>query len=411
MKSLSPQLTPADNPQPTTHNRKQPSTFIPIFAYKESSKMKFVIITHVVHSKRNQKYFAYEPYVREMNLWLKNVEEVMVVAPIANHTPTAIDSAYEHQNIDFKPVAALSMTTLKNTLITLFKIPGILCQIYKAMQQADHIHLRCPGNIGLLACVLQLFFPSKPKTAKYAGNWDPKSKQPWTYRLQKWILSNPFLTRNMRVLVYGNWEQQSPNIKAFFTASYSEKEPLAIAKTINSATKIKLLFIGTLTAGKQPLYAVQLLRVLQKRGFDVQLDVYGEGPLRTSLEQYMETNTLKNQLVLHGNQNQEVLKKAYQNSHFVILASKSEGWPKAIAEGMFWGCVPLATAVSCVPEMLDYGHRGILLQMDTEKDTDTIATLINNTDKFEKRSKEAINWSRKYTLEYFETEIKKLLQE
>jgi hypothetical protein len=34
------------------------------------------------------------------------------------------------------------------------------------------------------------FFPNKPKTAKYAGNWDPKSKT-WTYMQQK-ILSNTF---------------------------------------------------------------------------------------------------------------------------------------------------------------------------------------------------------------------------
>ncbi|WP_026714584.1 glycosyltransferase [Flavobacterium daejeonense] len=372
--------------------------------------MKFLIITHVVHSQRNQKYFAYEPYVREMNLWLKNVEEVMVIAPIANHTSTAIDSAYEHQNIDFKPVAALSLTTLKNTLITLFEIPGILYQIYKAMQQADHIHLRCPGNMGLLACILQIFFPSTTKTAKYAGNWDSKSKQPWSYRLQKWILSNTFLTRNIKVLVYGEWDNQSANIQSFFTASYSEREEKTTVKTIGSNENIRLLFVGSLVEGKNPLYAIRLLEQLKQTNLNVQLDVFGDGPLRRTLQNYIEKHTLSECVFLHGNQNQEVLKKAYQKSHFVILASKSEGWPKAIAEGMFWGCVPIATAVSCVPEMLDYGHRGILLQMDTEKDTDTIATLINNPDQFEKRSKEAINWSRKYTLEYFETEIKKLLQ-
>ena len=70
--------------------------------------------------------------------------------------------------------------------------------------------------------------PNKPKTAKYAGNWDPKAKQPWSYRLQRWIKSNTFLTRNMQVLVYGEWEGSSKNIKSFFTATYweIEKEPL-----------------------------------------------------------------------------------------------------------------------------------------------------------------------------------------
>src|SRR5690606_34200508 len=49
------------------------------------------------------------------------------------------------------------------------------------------------------------------------------------------------------------------------------------------------------------------------------------------------------------------------DSHFLILASKSEGWPKAVAEAMFFGCILIVTPVSCVPWMLNYGSRGILI--------------------------------------------------
>lgn len=372
--------------------------------------MKFLIVTHVVHTQSHQQYFAYEPYVREMNIWLKYADSLLVVAPIDNNVPTAIDSSYEHQNIDFRKVSDFSMMGFKNGMAAVFTIPGILCQIFKAMQQADHIHLRCPGNMGLLACLLQIFFPSKPKTAKYAGNWDPKSRQPWTYRMQKWILSNTFLSRNMKVLVYGEWDNQSQNIKPFFTATYSEKEEKTAGKTINLSKTIQMLFVGSLVEGKNPLYAIRLLEQLKQAGFNVQLDVFGEGSLRLTLQNYIEKNNLSECVFLHGNQNQEVLKKAYQDSHFVILASKSEGWPKAIAEGMFWGCVPIATPVSCVPDMLDYGNRGLLLQMDVDKDAAAIIALLNDAMDYQNKSSEAVNWSGKYTLEHFETEIKKLLQ-
>ena len=56
--------------------------------------------------------------------------------------------------------------------------------LYKSIKKSDVIHLRCPGNIGLLACFIQILFPKKNKTAKYAGNWDPKAKQPLSYKLQ-----------------------------------------------------------------------------------------------------------------------------------------------------------------------------------------------------------------------------------
>ena len=370
--------------------------------------MNFVIITHVNHKKQNNQYFGYDPYIREMNIWLKFVDKLIVVAPLENSSPTTIDSFYDHDSIDFRETSSFSFTNFKESFFALFNFPVIIWKIFFAMKIADHIHLRCPGNMGLLACFVQIFFPQKIKTAKYAGNWDPKSKQPCTNKLQKWILSNTFLTRNMQVLVYGDWESQSKNIKPFFTATYSEFEKENFQKTGFEET-IEFVFVGSLVAGKNPMYAVKLIHNLIKKNDKITLDIYGEGAERESLEKYIRNNHLENHIFLHGNQDKETLKIAYQKSHFVILPSKSEGWPKAIAEGMFWGCVPIATQVSCVPFMLDYGNRGILLNMNLESDSAKVAVYLNDKIDFDRKSKLAAEWSQNYTTDVFETEIKKLL--
>ncbi len=276
------------------------------------------------------------------------------------------------------------------------------------MKNADHIHLRCPGNVGLIGCVVQIFFPNKKKTAKYAGNWDPESEQPLSYRLQKWILSNSFLTRNIQVLVYGDWKNQSKNIKPFFTATYSETEKEIISKN-SLDVKAEFIFVGSLVSGKNPLYAIKLIQELVKKGINATLSLYGNGPEKHNLEIYIKENKLEEHIILHGNQNKETVKKAYQKSHFVVLPSKSEGWPKAIAEGMFWGCIPLSTKVSCVPFMLDYGNRGVLLEMNLQKDVFELENLLKNNDAFMSKSKLAQEWSQNYTTDFFETEIKNLL--
>jgi glycosyltransferase involved in cell wall biosynthesis len=370
--------------------------------------MKFVIITHVPHIYSKNQYFAYAPYVREMNIWGKYVDEFIIVAPIIKTEKTAIDIPYSQEKIKFIVIEAISLLGLKAVFKTVLKSPKIGWQIFKAMKMADHIHLRCPGNIGLLGCIVQILFPSKPKTAKYAGNWDPKAKQPWSYRLQKWILSNTFLTRNMQVLVYGQWEGSTKNIRPFFTATYSEADKLPM-KFLNLKSKINFVFVGTLASGKNPLYAIQLVEELFKKGFDLSLDMYGEGAERKIVENYIKFNGLERIVILKGNQNHETIKRAYQNAHFVLLPSKSEGWPKAIAEGMFWGCVPLATKVSCVPFMLDYGKRGVLLEMILEEDTQQLEAVLNNGVTFENKRGKASEWSQKYTLDIFEEEIKKML--
>ena len=76
---------------------------------------------------------------------------------------------------------------------------------------------------------------------------------------------------------------------------------------------------------------------------------------------------------------------------------------------MFWGCVPVATPVSCVPFLLDYGNRGVLLEMEMEKDVNQLETVLKNEIDYQIKSQKASDWSRKYTLDVFEEEIKKLL--
>ena len=371
--------------------------------------MRFAIITHVPHIQLQNQYFAYSPYVNEMNIWSKYCDELIIVAPIQKGQITAIDCSYNSKIIQFVSINQISLLGLWAVLNTILKAPKISWQIFKAMKQADHIHLRCPGNIGLLGCLVQILFPSKPKTAKYAGNWDPKSKQPWSYRLQKWILSNSFLTRNMQVLVYGEWPNQTKNIKSFFTATYQDHDILPLLPKELKGT-INFVFVGTLVKGKKPLYAVQLVAELWQKGHNVVLRIYGEGVQRILLESYILKHKLEGIIVLEGNQNQEIIKKAYQNSHFVVLSSESEGWPKAIAEGMFWGCVPVATVVSCVPNMLDNGNNGILLEMNLENDIRQLEAVLDDESCFQMMSKKGSDWSRTYTLDAFENEIEKLLR-
>ncbi len=370
--------------------------------------MTFCIITHVPHCYSENCYFGYAPYVHEMNIWLKNVDKVIIVAPLKKYPITAIHQSYNHNNIQFIEVPDFSLTSFKAILKTILVLPLIFFRILKAMSFSNHVHLRCPGNMGLLGSLAQIFFPSKTKTAKYAGNWDAKSKQPLSYLIQKWILSNTFLTKKMNVLVYGEWANQTKNIKPFFTATYRESEK-EILKPKDFSNVIHFLFVGTLVKGKQPLYAIKLIEKLKLNGKNVQLSIYGNGSENNVLQEYINSNSLNDSVFLKGTTDKETMKKIYQDSHFLILPSKSEGWPKVVAEAMFFGCLPIATKVSCVLNMLDNGNRGILLNGEIISDAFQIEELLSNQDLYNSKINAAINWSHNFTIDKFEDEIKKLL--
>ncbi|WP_225872923.1 glycosyltransferase family 4 protein [Flavobacterium turcicum] len=370
--------------------------------------MKLLIVTQVPHVQKNGHYYSYAPYIDEMNIWGQFVSHITVVAPCSKAEPTAIDKEYQHPDVKFTAVPAINLLSILSVFKVMVMLPLLLWRIAKSMNQADHIHLRCPGNMGLLGSIVQMAFPSKPKTAKYAGNWDPTAKQPWSYRLQKWILSNTFLTRHMQVLVYGEWPGSSTNIKSFFTASYAAAAAVDVEPK-SPDDGISFIFVGALVKGKNPLYAIKLVQEVARLGFAVQLKFYGEGPERSNLEHYIDKNDLKGSVVLYGNQNKATVQQAYQNSHFVILPSQSEGWPKALAEGMFWGCVPMGTAVSCVPTMLDHGQRGVLLELDADADSRKIASLLKNEKQYFELQMRAMAWSRNYTTDSFAKAIQGLL--
>lgn len=344
-----------------------------------------------------------------MNLWFNFVSEVSVIAPFSScQTIDPIEIAYKHSKINFIKVSSFDLLSWKSRLKTILRIPGIFCTIIQQMKNADHIHLRCPGNMGLIACIAQLFFPSKPKTAKYAGNWDPKSPQPLTYRLQKWILSNQSFTKNMKVLVYGNWEPENKNLKSFFTATYRQDE------IINSPVRdlnlpLKFIFVGSLVEGKNPLISCEVINLLNKAGIPSELHLYGEGPERMKIQEMIQAQNLQSKIILHGNVNSESLKKAYSESHFLLFASKSEGWPKAVAEAMFWACLPITTRVSCVPDMIGHGSRGVLVNPEASQIVDSVKALLKMPKEYEQKAERAMDWSRAYTLEKFQLEIKNLL--
>ena len=369
--------------------------------------MNFLIVTHAPHKKIDTQVYSYAPYVREMNLWTKNVSSTTIVTPVIDKPIDKIDLSYDDE-VRIKKIPALGFTSWGFGLKSLLNLPVIFWVLFTQMRKADHIHLRCPGTIGLAGCVMQMAFPKKKKTAKYAGNWDPEAVQPLSYRLQKWILSNTFLTRNMQVLVYGDWPNQTKNICPFFTATYWEHAKAAVTKR-DYKGKLEFLFVGSLVPGKQPLYAIKLVENLVKKRVDVSLTLYGDGVLRKELEQYVEENSLDAAIQFMGNQPSGVVTSAYKQAHFLLLASNSEGWPKVVAEAMFWGAIPVSTPVSCVAWMLDYGKRGILLKNDLDNDTSDLLSTLNNKDELELMSNCAVQWSRQYTLDSFENAIKELL--
>ena len=73
-------------------------------------------------------------------------------------------------------------------------------------------------------------------------------------------------------------------------------------------------------------------------------------------------------IILMGSCNRDVIDKYYMKSHLLVLPSKSEGFPKVIAEAGLYGCIPVTTNLEGIRSVIRHKHNGFLLNDDTLHD-------------------------------------------
>lgn len=194
----------------------------------------------------------------------------------------------------------------------------------------------------------------------------------------------------------------------FYTASYSQKEIIPTPpRTLDG--EIRMMFVGAFMPSKEPIISIKVCEQLIKTGHNVYLDMYGDGSEKAACEAYVVANNLQDRIVLHGNKPAAEVKLVFQKAHFLVFISRSEGWPKVVAESLFWGCVPITTAVSCVPEMVGNGSRGKLVTNNATEIIAAIKYYLDRPQEYAAASEDGMQWSRQFTLEKFENDIKKLL--
>jgi glycosyltransferase involved in cell wall biosynthesis len=317
--------------------------------------MKLLILSNLLHYRRNGKIVAWGTTVREINHLAKMFDEIRHVACM--HPGPAPDSTlpYESDRIKLVPLPPSGGRTLGAKLNILRNTPLYLKTIYQELPWADVIHVRCPNNIGLLA-ILLLSLVSSPqwRWIKYAGNWDPNFQQAWSYAFQRWFLNMDF-SRGV-VTINGHWPDQPPHVFSIVNPSLTlweleDGQTIGSQKQLNSP--IYLLHVARLGTKKGTGRALQIAKELNDRGIDLELHVVGDGVERPNLETWAKNQGLASIVTFHGWFPKPMMPQFYNKAHFLILPSIiPEGWPNVISEALAHGVVPLAGAISSIPQLL-----------------------------------------------------------
>jgi len=92
----------------------------------------------------------------------------------------------------------------------------------------------------------------------------------------------------------------------------------------------------------------------------------GNGAKRESYEQQVKIKKLP--IRFHGFLSRTEVFEIYRSAHFLLLPSTaSEGFPKVIAEGMNYGCIPIVSDVSSIGQYINPKNGFIVNPITAEK--------------------------------------------
>lgn len=132
--------------------------------------------------------------------------------------------------------------------------------------------------------------------------------------------------------------------------------------TAPSSPSFRFVFLGSVSARKCPLLALQALHTLRQQGHDAALDIVGGGPLLEATRAEAARLGLADDVVFHGSLNEPLPIVARAGA--LLLPSLSEGMPRAALEALHLGIPCVLRDVDGNRELIEDGVNGHLFAHD-----------------------------------------------
>jgi glycosyltransferase involved in cell wall biosynthesis len=283
------------------------------------------------------------------------------------------------------------------------------------MARADAIHVRCPGNLGLLAVIFGPLF-SRRLICKYAGQWTGYPGEALTYRLTRWLLKSPWWRGP--VTVYGRHPDQPPQVVPFFTSIMNDAQmdraraaTARLASTGAGQGPLRIVYVGRLSRPKNVDVLLQAAARLHQESIPVRVTIIGEGPEREPLEKLAAAVGVAANVTFTGGVSGDSVFDFLEKSDVSVLVSMSEGWPKALTESMSFGLYCIASDRGLMPEFLGEGRGAIVPTRDVDALAEALRFAATHPNECLEARRKAAAWAQQYSLSGLREALRRLLNE
>lgn len=330
-------------------------------------KGKLLVISDTALYKEGNTILGFEPVVRELEALQSSFSEIIWLGS-RTYNKSSMLRAPEAANIRMVVMPSTSHTRL-NAVKVFLSYPVFLYYILRYLPGCRYVHTRGPSHPAILAILLSFIDRGRIYWHKYAGDWSSQSA-PGTYRLQRnWLrkLAYP----NIKVTINGKWDNEPGHIYPFENPCLYESELIKAAEAAKAkdfSGNLSLLFVGNLNNNKGIANLIDALRQYEVPAKITDLYVIGSGPLLDAIREKAAANS-RGRINIHilGPLKREAINRYYASCHFLVLPSRSEGFPKVIAEAAAYGCIPVTTDISSLSQYILRQENGYLMPDNNAK--------------------------------------------
>ncbi len=359
---------------------------------------------------KNGAFYGFNAVVNEIKFFEQLFDEIIWIGfdfPEKENDKSLIK--LESKNVEvvlLKPLGGKSLVSMMNFFIY---YPLFFFKILKYIHMADVIHTRAPSHPAFIAIVISFFIKNKIWWHKFAGSWNTETL-PFFYKFQRNLLVK---AKHSIVTINGFWNNQPKHCLSFENPCLTDEDILTGKQIVSNkkfSHKFTLCFIGRLDEAKG---MDVILEALQKIDLDTieKIHFIGDSEKRSFYQK--EALFLGNKAVFHGFEKKKRVHQILAASHFLLLPSKSEGFPKVIAEASCYGTIPIVSNVGSISHYIDTSN-GFVWDKNSTKSFDEIINLAftENISLLSEKSKQLSTLAEKFTFNsYLNNLNQKILQQ
>ena len=352
--------------------------------------MKLIFVTEARFIKDTKGNFYGESSFNYL-LWqryLTSFSEVIIMARVSyEYSELSISS---HLSSGYK-VSFIELPHFKGPVQYLKNRKDVIAKVKEGIKENDGVFIcRVPGTIGNTA-INYLYKNKIPFGVEVVGDpWDvfaPGSIKHIFRAYFRWsgyfnLKKNVSLASAVLYVTKNKLQERYPSdINSFQIAASNVNIKNVLIKNKPHKHKIKqeykIISVGSLEQMyKAPDIVLKAIKLLNNQGFCCRLIWLGDGKYKSKMIALAKELGIFDFIDFKGNVSEEEVREFLAAADLFVLASRTEGLPRAIIEAMSFGLPCIGTNVGGIPELLD---EEVLIQKDSVQAlTEKVIHLLEN---------------------------------